>query len=156
MAYQYLELQGDVLLRKVAVDLFYDLVIVIPHTGELPVKVVEPGEVLGRRGVAFIDAQLSSEKAREDEFGHIPTESRLGKHLPEACVLLVVEPEAVDVTLGIGGLRPASFVLCHDVVFIRFATSEQEPARRLRRPGFFVARKGFRATKKQLAIGTCR
>ena len=138
------------------VDLLYDLIIIVPETRELPIEIVEPGEVLSRRRVALIDAQLSSEKAREDEFGHIPTESRLGKHLPEACVLLVVEPEAVDVTFGIGGLRPSPFVLCHGVVFIRFATSEQEPARRLRGPGFFVARKGFRATKKQLAIGMCR
>lgn len=60
------------------VDLLYDLVIVIPHTGELPVKVVEPGEVLSRRRVALIDAQLSSEEAREDEFRHIVREARFG------------------------------------------------------------------------------
>ncbi len=138
------------------IDLLDDLVIVIPQPGELPVEIVQPGEVSGRRRVALIDAQLSSEKSREDEFRHIVRETRFRKHLLKARILLVVEPEAVDVTLGIGSLRPASSVLCHGVVFIRFATSEQEPARRLRGPGFFVARKGFRATKKQLAIGMCR
>lgn len=138
------------------IDLPDDLVIVVPETGELPVEIVESGEVSGRRRVAFIDAQLSSEEAREDEFRPVVREPRLAEHLLKARVLLVVEPEAVDVTLGIGGLRPAPFVLCHSIVFIRFATSEQEPARRLRGPGFFVVRKGFRATKKQLAIGMCR
>ena len=142
--------------RKVGVDLLDDLVVVVADACELPVEIVEPGEVFRCRGIAFIDAQLSSEEAREDEFRHISGQSSFGKHLLKARILLVVEPESVDVTFKIGDLRPSPFVLCHGVVFIRFATSEQEPARHLRGPGFFVVRKGFRATKKQLAIGMCR
>ena len=142
--------------RKVGVNLLDDLVVVVADACELPTEIVEPGEVFRSRGIAFIDAQLSSEEAREDEFRHISGQSSFGKHLLKARILLVVEPESVDVTFKIGGLRPSPFVLCHGVVFIRFATSEQDPARHLREPGFFVVRKGFRATKKQLAIGMCR
>lgn len=142
--------------RKVGVDLLDDLVVVVADACELPVEIVEPGEVFRSRGIAFIDAQLSSEEAREDEFRHISGQSSFGEHLLKARILLVVEPESVDVTFKIGGLRPSPFVLCHGVVFIRFATSEQEPARPGSGTGFFVVRKGFRATKKQLAIGMCR
>ena len=60
------------------VDLLYDLIIIVPETRELPIENVEPGEVLSRRRVALIDAQLSSEEAREDEFRHIVREARFG------------------------------------------------------------------------------
>lgn len=78
VADQDFELQGDALLRKVGVDLPDDLVVVIAQAGELPVEIVETSEVFRCRGIAFIDAQLSSEEAREDEFRPIVREARLG------------------------------------------------------------------------------
>lgn len=66
------------MLRKVGVDLLDDLVVVVAQAGELPVEIVEPGEVFRCRGIALIDAQLSSEEAREDEFRPIVRETRFG------------------------------------------------------------------------------
>jgi hypothetical protein len=39
-----------------------DLVIVIPKLGKLPVKIVQPGDESGFRGIDFIDFQLSAEE----------------------------------------------------------------------------------------------
>ena len=39
-----------------------DLVIFVPELGKLSVKIVQPGDELGFRGIDFIDFQLSAEE----------------------------------------------------------------------------------------------
>lgn len=50
-------------MRKVGVDLLYDLVVVVAQTCELPVEIVEPRDEMLLGKVGFGHAELSSEYA---------------------------------------------------------------------------------------------
>lgn len=57
-----IELREDSAVGIARVYLPDDLVIVVPELGQLPVKIVQPGDELGFRGIDFIDFQLSAEE----------------------------------------------------------------------------------------------
>ena len=52
---------------KVRVDSFYNLVIVIPELLKLEIKVIQPGNKLHFRRVAFNDNELLAEDAFDDK-----------------------------------------------------------------------------------------
>ena len=83
---------------KVGVDSFHDLIIILRHTLELEIKVIEPGDELHSRRVAFDDDELLGEDAVDDKTALVMLQSGLTKHLVEADMLLFIEPERILVT----------------------------------------------------------
>ena len=83
---------------KVRVDGFYDLVIVVPELLKLEIKVVQPGDELHLRRVAFDDDELLGEDAFYDKPAAIMLQSCLTKQLIETDIFLFIEPERVLVT----------------------------------------------------------
>ena len=57
--------------RKVRVDGFYNLVIVVPELLKLEIKVVQPGDELHLRRVAFDDYELLVEDSFDDKLALI-------------------------------------------------------------------------------------
>lgn len=90
-----------------------NLVIVVPDLGKLPVKVVQPGDELGFRGIDFIDFQLSAEEPREDESGDVLRTIGLFEHLSETDFLLVIQPKGISVAFGCRRQWTACFFLIH-------------------------------------------
>ena len=70
-------------LRKVGVHLLYDLGIVVPYSGELPVEIIQPRDIFCACRIAFIDPELSSEQTCEDEFRDVFPVAGFFEHLPE-------------------------------------------------------------------------
>lgn len=104
---------GYPLLGEVAVDLPHDLVVVVAHTGELPIQVAEPREVPCGRRVALIYPQLLTQQTLDDEARDVLCSSRRIEQLPEAGLLPVVEFEVVAVSPWIGGFGSSEFSVCH-------------------------------------------
>ena len=48
---------------KVRIDDLYNLIIVVGEFLKLEIKIVQPGDELGFRGIDFIDFQLSAEES---------------------------------------------------------------------------------------------
>ena len=57
------ELREDRAVGITGIYLPDDLVVVVSELGKLPVKIVQPGDELGFRGIDFIDFQLSAEES---------------------------------------------------------------------------------------------
>ena len=87
---QSVELGRDRPFRKVGIDLLYDLIIIIPHTDELIVEIVQPGDILRFGGIVSRDAELSAEDARNDEVRFVPFAPGLGKHFLFTIILLIL------------------------------------------------------------------
>lgn len=107
------ELPGYPLLGEVAVYLPHDLVVVVAHTGELPIQVAEPREVPCGRRVALIYPQLLTQQTLDDEARDVLCSSRRIEQLPEAGLLPVVEFEVVAVSPWVGGFGSSEFSVCH-------------------------------------------
>ena len=95
---QHSDLMRDSDVGKVGVDSFHDLIIILRHTLELEIKVIEPGDELHSRRVAFDDDELLGEDAVDDKTALVMLQSGLTKHLVEADMLLFIEPERILVT----------------------------------------------------------
>ena len=97
----------------VSIHLPDDLIIIRSYPLELVVKVVQPGDELGFRGIDFIDFQLSAEEPREDESGDVLRTIGLFEHLPETDFLLVSQPKGISVAFGCRRQWTACFFLVH-------------------------------------------
>ena len=69
---------------KVRVDGFYDLVIVVPELLKLEIKVVQPGDELHLRRVAFDDDELLGEDAFYDKPAAVMLQSCLDVYKRQA------------------------------------------------------------------------
>lgn len=83
---------------KVGVDSFHDLIIILRHTLELEIKVVQPCDELHRRGVASDDNELFGEDSFDDKPAAVMLRSGFAKQLVKADVLLLVKQERVFIT----------------------------------------------------------
>ena len=83
---------------KVRVDGFYNLVIVVPELLKLEIKVIQTGNKLHFRRVAFDDNELLGEDAFDDKPTAVMLKSGFAEQLVEADVLLFIEPEGVFIT----------------------------------------------------------
>ena len=83
---------------KVCVDGFYNLVIVVPELLKLEIKVIQTGNKLHFRRVAFNDNELLAEDAFYDKSAAVMLKSGFAEQLVEADVLLFIEPEGVFIT----------------------------------------------------------
>ena len=71
---------------------------VIPQLLKLEIKVVQPGDELHLRRVAFDDYELLAEDSFDDKTAAVMLRSGFTKQLLEANILLFIEPERVFIT----------------------------------------------------------
>ena len=83
---------------KVRIDDLYNLVIVIGQFLKLKIKLVQPGNKLRLRRVAFDDDKLLAEDSFDDKTAPVMLRSGFAKQLVEADVLLFVKPKRVFIT----------------------------------------------------------
>ena len=71
---------------------------VVPELLKLEIKVVQPGDELHLRRVAFDNDELFPEESFYDKPAAVMLKSGLAEQLVEADVLLFIEPEGVFIT----------------------------------------------------------
>ena len=127
---QHSDLMRDSNVGKVRVDGFYDLVIVVPELLKLEIKVVQPGDELHLRRVAFDDDELLGEDAFYDKPAAVMFQSCLTKHLLKADILFRGEFEIIPVDSGICRCRASDplFRGCHQSGSLSGVTRERHPA----------------------------
>ena len=74
--------------RKVRVDGFYNLVIVVPELLKLEIKVIQTGNKLHFRRVAFNDNELLAEDAFYDKSAAVMLQSSFAEQLVETSIHL--------------------------------------------------------------------
>ena len=115
---------------KVGVDSLYNLIIVVPELLKLEIKVVQPGDELHLRRVAFDDDELLGEDAFDDKPAAVMLQSCLTKHLLKADILFRGEFEIIPVDSGICRCRASDplFRGCHQSGSLSGVTRERHPA----------------------------
>ena len=81
--------------RKVRVNGFYNLVIVVPKLLKLEIKVIQTGNKLHFRRVAFNDNELLAEDSFDDKTAAVMLKSGFAEQFVETDILLLVKPELV-------------------------------------------------------------
>ena len=84
--------------RKVRVNGFYNLVIVVPKLLKLEIKVIQTGNKLHFRRVAFNDNELLAEDSFDDKTAAVMLKSGFAEQFVETDILLLVKPERVLIT----------------------------------------------------------
>ena len=115
---------------KVGVDSLYNLIIVVPELLKLEIKVVQPGDELHLRRVAFDDYELLVEDSFDDKPAAVMLQSFLTKHLLKADILFRGEFEIIPVDSGICRCRASDplFRGCHQSGSLSGVTRERHPA----------------------------
>ena len=115
---------------KVGVDSLYNLIIVVPELLKLEIKVIQTGNKLHFRRVAFNDNELLAEDAFYDKSAAVMLQSRLTKHLLKADILFRGEFEIIPVDSGICRCRASDplFCGCHQSGSLSGVTRERHPA----------------------------
>ena len=144
---------------KVGVDSLYNLIIVVPELLKLEIKVVQPGDELHLRRVAFDDYELLVEDSFDDKPAAVMLQSCLTKHLLKADILFRGEFEIIPVDSGICRCRASDplFRGCHQAGSLSGVTRERHPASQsehLCMPKNFSAYKG--TARSHLAMGKSR
>ena len=103
---------------------------VIPQLLKLEIKVVQPGDELHLRRVAFDDDELLVEDSFDDKPAAVMLQSRLTKHLLKADILFRGEFEIIPVDSGICRCRASDplFCGCHQSGSLSGVTRERHPA----------------------------
>ena len=83
---------------KVRIDSLYNLVVVVRKFLKLEIKVVQSGDELCLRRVAFDDDELLAEDSFDDKTAAVMLKSGFAEQLVEADVLRLVKPERVFIT----------------------------------------------------------
>lgn len=96
------DLMRDSNVGKVRIDSLYNLVVVVRKFLKLEIKIVQPGDELRLRGVAFDDYELLAEDSFDDKPAAVMFKSGFAEQLVEADVLLLVKPEGVFITRSSG------------------------------------------------------
>ena len=115
---------------KVGVDSLYNLIIVVPELLKLEIKVVQPGDELHLRRVAFDDYELLVEDSFDDKPAAVMFQSCLTKHLLKADILFRGEFEIIPVDPGVCCCRASDplFRGCHQSGSLSGVTRERHPA----------------------------
>ena len=115
---------------EVRIDDLYNLVVVISQLLKLEIKVVQPGDELHLRRVAFDDDELLVEDSFDDKPAAVMLQSCLTKHLLKADILFRGEFEIIPVDSGICRCRASDplFRGCHQSGSLSGVTRERLPA----------------------------
>ena len=96
--FQHDDLMRDSDVGKVGIDDLYDLIVVVGEFLKLEIKVVQPGDELRLRRVAFDDYKFLAKESFDDKTATVMLRSGFAEQLIEADVLLLVKPERVFIT----------------------------------------------------------
>lgn len=83
---------------KVRIDDLYDLIVVVGEFLKLEIKIVQPGDELRLRRVAFDDYKFLAKESFDDKTAPVMLRSGFAEQLVEADVLLLVKPKRVFIT----------------------------------------------------------
>lgn len=124
------DLMRDCNVGEVRIDDLYNLVVVISQLLKLEIKVIQTGNKLHFRRVAFDDNELLGEDAFDDKPAAVMFQSCLTKHLLKADILFRGEFEIIPVDSGICRCRASDplFRGCHQSGSLSGVTRERHPA----------------------------
>ena len=83
---------------EVGIDDLYDLIIVVGEFLKLEIKIVQPGDELRLRRIAFDDYKFLAEESFDDKTAPVMLRSGFAEQLIEADVLLLVKSKRVFIT----------------------------------------------------------
>ena len=96
--FQHGNLMRDCNVGEVRIDDLYNLIIIVGEFLKLEIKIVQPGDELRLRRVAFYNDELLFEDAFDDKTAAVMLRSGFAEQLVEADVLLLVKPKRVFIT----------------------------------------------------------
>ena len=96
--FQHDDLMRDSDVGKVGIDNLYDLIVVVGEFLKLEIKIVQPGDELRLRRVAFDDYEFLAEESFDDKTVAVMLRSGFAEQLIEADVLFFIKPERVFIT----------------------------------------------------------
>ena len=97
--YQRVDLAGQHVTREVRVDRLDDLIVVVPHAGNLGDVLVQPDDVALLRGVGPDHTERLVEDSPDDEAAAVVLQARPSQHPLEADMLLLGQAEGVFAAL---------------------------------------------------------
>ncbi len=83
---------------EVRIDSLYNLIIVVGEFLKLEIKIVQPGDELRLRRIAFDDYEFLAEESFDDKTAPVMLRSGFAEQLVEADVLLLVKSKRVFIT----------------------------------------------------------
>ena len=83
---------------EVRIDDLYNLIIVVGKFLKLEIKVIQTGDELRLRRIAFDDYEFLAEESFDDKTAPVMLRSGFAEQLVEADVLLLVKPKRVFIT----------------------------------------------------------
>ena len=104
---------------KVGIDDLYDLIVVVGEFLKLEIKIVQPGDELRLRRVAFDDYKFLAKESFDNKSAAVMLRSGFAEQLVEADVLLFIKPKRVFITRRSGllvGLVGLFSVGIHNIV----------------------------------------
>ena len=96
--FQHGDLMRDSDVGKVGIDDLYNLIIIVGEFLKLEIKVIQPGNELRLRRIAFDDYKFLAEESFDNKTAAVMLRSGFAEQLVEADVLLLVKPERVFIT----------------------------------------------------------
>ena len=87
---------------EVRIDDLYDLIVVVGKFLKLEIKVIQPGDELRLRRIAFDDYEFLAEESFDKKKAAVMLRSGFAEQLVEADVLLLVKPKRVFITRSSG------------------------------------------------------
>ena len=103
------DLMRDCNVGEVRIDDLYDLIVVVGEFLKLEIKVIQPGDELRLRRIAFDDYEFLAEESFDNKTAAVMLRSGFAEQLVEADVLLLVKPERVLLT---GSFRLPGISVC--------------------------------------------
>ena len=83
---------------KVGIDDLYDLIVVVGEFLKLEIKVVQAGDELRLRRIAFDDYKFLAKESFDDKTAAVMLQSGFAEQFVEADILLLVKPKRVFIT----------------------------------------------------------
>ena len=96
--FQHGNLMRDCNVGEVRIDDLYNLIIIVGEFLKLEIKIVQPGDELRLRRVAFDDYKFLAKESFDDKTAPVMLQSSFAEQLIEADVLLLVKPKRVFIT----------------------------------------------------------
>ena len=92
------DLMRDSDVGEVGIDGFYNLIVIVGEFLKLEIKIVQPGDELRLRRIAFDNDKLLGKEPFDDKTAAVMLRSGFAEQLIEADVLLLVKPKRVFIT----------------------------------------------------------
>ena len=100
--FQHDDLMRDCNVGEVRIDSLYNLIIVVGEFLKLEIKVVQPGDELRLRRIAFDDYEFLAEESFDNKTAAVMLQSGFAEQFVKADVLLLVKPKRVFITRRLG------------------------------------------------------